>query len=643
MMEPSGLPSLEDLCLCKLRYELECFPVSSLSLLPHCLRNSLLCGLPAADLCKLEVCPQVLKGVCLNSIWKILLDYFVGLLFCHRTPTWSTDSFGPFLETKFLLPLAKENFLAMVSKLVLTTTDGRLEYFAFGKWKLIAALLYGLPGGVSAHRNSIAIPTSTKSSIHVPSRYASHLTDVQEKNLAEMISQVMNVFNLGPKVIQFCWDEAVERNLVSVDDTILLPFLSRVEEFGVHLVNSYHYEADPYCNLLTKIVSSQLSSINRENAKSAECSLHTLRLKGYHTNLELVFKSIKASSLLSYSSHHSGHSWNDPVYEKIPYTKLKKVELTPVDRNCELAETLWGSKDCRLDLCCDAIASILYSQDELEVVNMNDLYSVQNLSGGLYYVYSGFEKLYFFLPLIIARPSFRSLKLDRCSLPINAAETIICTFLCTPTTHAQSLDLSGCSLYKAETISLPRGCPKPPTVPETAPCLNGNLKSLSIFINNGLSSFTWLLNHPNMNLGHLELFCNPTTVDKPLKDEIVEPSDSSDIDEENDDDDDSPGTKRKKIDVKGEDEGLPQKDSIKQLCDFICELDQPEKLDVHIICTDALSSPCKHLEANVVSADSLSLGAKEGIERVCSLPTLTSFTFEKCHWSLDPSYYGVNY
>ena len=183
-----------------------------------------------------------------------------------------------------------------------------------------------------------------------------------------------------------------------------------------------------------------------------------------------------------------------------------------------------------------------------------------------------------------------------------------------------------------ETISLPKGCPKPP---ETAPCLNSNLKLLSIFINKGLSSFTWLLNHPYMNLRHLELFCNPTTMDKPLKYEMAEPSDSSETD-----DDDCPGTKRQKMD-EGEDEDLPQKDSIKQLCDFICELDQPEKLDVHIICTDALSTLCKHLETNIVSADSLSLRAKDGIDMVRSLPTLTSLTFEKYHWSLNASYYGV--
>lgn len=640
-MEPSELPSLEELCLCKLRYELECFPISLLSLLPCNLRNGLLWGLPAADLCKLEASPQLIEGVCLNSVWKALLDYFVGLLFC-RTPSWSSENFGPFLEPKFLLPSAKENFLALISKLVLITTEDKyekLEYFSYGKWKLIAALLYGLPSSVGTHKSCIAIPTSGKSSIQVPSRYACHLTDVQQKNVTEMISQVMNVFNQGPKIIQFCCDEGVESDLVSVDDQILGPFLSRVEEFGVRFLNCCHKESDPYCNLLTKIVSSQLISINHEIAKSAECSLHTLRFDGYHTNLKLILENLKASSLLSYSSHHSGRSWNEPVDEGIPYTKLKKVKFTPADRDGELAETLWGFDDCRLDLCCDTIASILYSQDELEVVVMKDLFSIQNLRGGLYYVYSGFEKLYFFLPLIIAKPSFRSLKLDRCSLPINAAQMIVRTFLCTPTTHAQSLDLSGCSLYKSKTISLPKGCPEPPTVTETAPCKNSNLKSLSLFINNGLSNFTWLLNHPHMNVGHLELFCNPTTVDKGLKYEMAEPS-SSENDEV--DEDDWAAMKRQKIDVVDEEEALPPKDSIKQLCDFICELDRPEKLDVHIISTDALSTRCKQLETNLVSADSLSLHAKEGIERVRSLPTLTSLTFQKHHWSLSEMYYGLN-
>ena len=619
VMLPSELLAFEELCLHKITSELDHYPVSILCLLPCRLRQKLLCRLPAADICKLEESHEFMDGVDIASVWKMLQDYFVNLLFC-RTPSWSAESFGPFLESKYLLPSPKENFLAMISKLLFLTTNneyecGCPEYFKHGKWKIVAALMFGFPSAKSNNK-FITVPTSGKSPVYVPYRYANRLTKTQE-DISEMISQVIGVFNCGPKMIHFCADEQIDDSILSVDDQVLAPFLSRVEAFGVRFLNTCYEESDSYCNLLKKTVSSQLNGINE--SAPPEYPLRYLRFEGYQTNHKLVLENLKESGLLSYSLHCN---WKEAAFDdkKIPYTKLKKVEIIVEDRSCELAE---HSIEGRLDLRCDTLAAILYCQEELEDIHLEELSSMQAPRDLSRYVYSGFEKLYFCLPLIISKPSFKSLKLEGCSLPLNAAQNIIRTFLCTPTTHTQSLDMNKCSLYDVQTVSLPEGCPECPTIPDNCPCVNGNLKSLSLFVNNGLSSFTWLLNHPNMKLKHLSLFCNPLTRDKAVILKMAEDSDKESLDEESLDDEseDEPSIKRHKVEVEGKSSEHSPKDGVQQLCELICKLEQPEELDVCFIAIDTRNSHCR-----------------QGIERVLLLPTLTTLSFMGINWERsDPN------
>ena len=258
--EQTHLSSLEDLCLSKLRSDLEQFPTSLLSLLPLRLRHRLLFGLPAADICKLEE-SELVDGVDLESVWKNLVEYFVNLLFHNRTPSWCFDIdeyYGPYLQPQLLLPSAKDNFLAMTSKLLfLTKTCNHCwktyEYFNCGKSKLIAGLLFG-SCSLETNDKCITIPTSGSSPIHVPHRYANHIDEIED-DITKLISHVMKVFNQGPKAINFCVDEQIDDKLSSVDDQILMPFLSQVEEFGVHFLTCIeHPESKPFCSLLRKIV-----------------------------------------------------------------------------------------------------------------------------------------------------------------------------------------------------------------------------------------------------------------------------------------------------------------------------------------------------------------------------------------------------
>ena len=259
-----GLQSLEELCLCKLTNEFDHFPVCLLSRLPRHLRRALLCRLPAADILGLEKSPEFADGVDFNSAWSSLLNYFVDLLF-RRTPSWNTYSnFGPFLDPEFLLPSAKENFLAVISKLLFLCRDPRLtydepEYFKYGRWNLVGSLLFGLPSAVANNKDGIAVPTSGRCSIQIPSRYVSYLTDSLE-DTSEMISQVIKLFKHGPKAIHMCCDETIDNSLFLVDDHILSVFLRRVVDLGIHFVYNFFKEPGLYYNLLEKIIHSQCKS-----------------------------------------------------------------------------------------------------------------------------------------------------------------------------------------------------------------------------------------------------------------------------------------------------------------------------------------------------------------------------------------------
>ena len=620
-MEPSDPPTLEELCLYKAQSEFEHFSVLELCLLPSHFRLNLLCGLPVVDICKLEEFSEFMEGVDTTQVWKMLLDYFADLLFEH------VCGYGPLPESKYTS--AKEDLLDIIGFVCILDANDYNEYLNPGKWNLVVTTLFGFSAdetNLLGQRCTTAPTTDGSSFIHVPHRYANHFTKTQE--LSEMISHIVSIFHHGPREIYMCDDQVIDDEIFSVDHQILRPFLSKVEEHIVEFTCDYRAPSDSYINLLEKIV---LSQLDNNIGIPLECFLHTLYLDGFHTNIESSLELLKQSCLLSHSSYHRGCKWNEPTYEdKIPYTKLKEIKLIADNRNNELIENCY---DCNLNLCCDTLAAVLYSQEELEVVNLKEMSSLQcsGRSRHSSHVYSGFENLYFFLPLIISRSSFKSLKLDACSLPINAAQNIIRTFLSTPTTHAQSLELSGCSLYDAQTVSLPEGCPECPTIPDNSPCVNSSLKSLSLFINNGKSNFAWLLNHPNMTLRHIKLFCNPTRIDKEtIKREYQsyaesseEDTDEESLEEEKDEKNQEVGpvSKCQKIEVIEKSRELPPRGTVQQLCEVICKLGQLEQLDVHFTSIDGFCSL-----------------NRQGIEKVCVLPTLTVLSFHDTDWEeCDPN------
>lgn len=618
---------LEELCLYKIRTHIDQFQVSTLSLLPRHFRQRLICGLPAADVCKLENIPEFIEGVDVTSVWEM---HFADL-FLWYSHNWNA-MYGPFLRPKNLLPSAKENFLVMIGMMLFLKRDSNNhndEPLDWVKWLLISPLLFGFTSTSNDFLKQECSPVSFQlCTIYVPPRYADHLDDKLKNRIhvSEMISLVMEVFdNLGPMKlhVMLTGEEGIDDNLFAVDRQVLKCFLSRVEEYHIQFFYGYGHTKtiQSYCKLLRSTISSQLHEVH-QNSVPQECSLHSLRLDGFHINLQWTLEYLKESCLFSYSSHHHGCDWRKPtITDRIPYTKLKKIELIANDHEGKLAGHYL--EDCQHDLCCDLFAerfvdfrldsycdilgAILYSQEELEVVYLEEMSSIRFPKNGCYYMYTGFEELYFSLPLLISRPSFKSLTLKACSLPINAAQNIIRTFLCTPTTHTQHLDLSGCSLYDTQKVILPRGCPESPIIPDNSPCVDGNLKSLSLYVNNGRSNFAWLLNHPKMKLKYLELYCNPTAVDKKVKIPMYGCDDEEETTDERQEDE------HQTTEIKSREEQT--REHVEQICEFICKLEHPEKLDVHFISTSGFCSV--------------------GIKKVSLLPALANLTHKDSHWSLE--------
>lgn len=219
------------------------------------------------------------------------------------------------------------------------------------------------------------------------------------------------------------------------------------------------------------------------------------------------------------------------------------------------------------------------------------------------YAYCGF------VPLIISRPT---LKLDDCSLPINAVQTSF-VYSCAhkPLIHKALLEwvlFVWCPCKQSL-------CP----IYHSLPCMCWYSNPLSLYVNNYWSSFSWLLNHPNLKFRCLELTCYPAKSDE-LRGVLVRWRESRGV----------MRLKKRWIEtseVNQEHEFEDVKESTctwptkgwctvcMQLCEFICKLGQQDELNVHFSSVDTFSSL-----------------SRQGIESMCSLPTLTALSFHDTDW-----------
>ena len=116
--------------------------------------------------------------------------------------------------------------------------------------------------------------------------------------------------------------------------------------------------------------------------------------------------------------------------------------------------------------------------------------------------YEGFDGFFNYLPHFIAKPSFKFLSVISCHVPCNTVESMVNSFLSSPTTHAQSHNLGHCLIVDKSLETLPN---HELIKPVPLQCVSGEYKSLSLPVFSPLCPPQWLLGYQNLRLKRLEL------------------------------------------------------------------------------------------------------------------------------------------
>ena len=117
---------------------------------------------------------------------------------------------------------------------------------------------------------------------------------------------------------------------------------------------------------------------------------------------------------------------------------------------------------------------------------------------------SGFEGFYNYLPHFISKPSFKLLRVTRCTIPANSVESMISTFLSNPTTHDQSLEFLECDITDRCDKTYSKEFPL--LIQTNTPCVCGEHKSLSISLGHSPAfSERWLFEYSDLKLNRLNL------------------------------------------------------------------------------------------------------------------------------------------
>ena len=468
--------TLESLCLSSVAVQPKAIPPAALSLLPLHIRRELLRLLAAVDIWRLEACPDFTRGLDMEDVWRERLGSHVL--------SWAVNVEYKEQDT------ARESYLHHISRvLVLSFPRGfrrrpvlRLQApgTVIDKWCYLSFLLHGVvcDGGPP------------------PSRYVSFqfdarcLTAPQYRHLLRasrssgsvlsFISYLLQKSGWHPRVLEVGRTEHIDSGLVADPSNVSFrDFVSQIEDILLAVGGDE----------VTMDAMGALTLLQVTAAKSQR--LKSLSIEAVHYVLAYLIPKLTTS----YGGKARG-TLPAVAYGFGGYSKLRKVEVTRVinrvaDSHHPVAGGLgdeWG---------------IFLLQDEIEELRLSGLAKDTP------------DSLSNFLPHLIAtRPSLRCLHLDKCQINWNAFENIVKAFLCTPTTHVQTLDLGTC--WTAEeshtTFSFMRRSSLCPHLSNT--CQNGELKTLRVpFAAGGVCCLPWILDQPNLQLRRLDLTLHATEND----------------------------------------------------------------------------------------------------------------------------------
>lgn len=473
-MEVSGL---QNLCLSSMAVQPKAFPPAALSLLPLHIRRELLRLLAAVDIWRLEAYPDFTRGLDMEDVWRERLTSHVlswAANVEHKEQATSRDSYLHHISRVIVLSFPR-GFTRLSPAPRLRVPDTAID-----KWCYLSFLLHGV----------------VCDSGPPPSRYVSFQFDAKclaapqyrhllrasrsSGNVLSFISYFLQRSGWHPSTLEVGRTEHIDSGLVEDPSNVYFrDFVSQIEDISL-AVGGDEVTMDAM-GVLTLL---QVTAARSQRLKS------------------LSIKAVRY--VLAYLIPKLSKSYGGKPRGRLPAvaycfggcSNLRKVEITRVvSRASDRHHPVVGGSGDEW--------GILLLQDELEELRLGGL--MEDMP----------ESLSNFLPHLVAtRPSLRCLCLDKCQMNWNAFENIVKAFLCTPTTHVQTLDLGTCWTGEEshETFSFMQRSSRCPHICNT--CQNGELKTLCVpFTASGVCCLSWILDQPNLQLKRLDLTLHPTEKD----------------------------------------------------------------------------------------------------------------------------------
>ena len=494
--------SLQSLCLYHLVDHLELYSPQMLSLLPIKLRERLLLLLPVVDVCRLERDPEFSQCLDLNHVWGELLNERIFNISHHCERKHSVLKKMPTYKDAYLNEVSRcLLFHSWYSLFMVENFDHSSDSTDKAKRDVVCFLLYGLRLA-SEVANHTFIPLNLLGHLCVvPKRYSSEITKCSQANLFLMIHSFIDQFAWHPKIVDMDSMDSESLDMALDDGTnqTYQEFLSAVEEVRVDIDESYDDKVVELC---------------KAAAYSKHKSFRRLTLVGCVTVLAQLLSDLvdtfcyKACDLSSSDSGSESSSECEKFYK---YTNLREICIEGNDGGThpyERGETVYLSAEM------EGLTKFLYQQEHLEVLEIKGLidivYSSDDERREMQFTdpcYENFGELFSYLPHIIERPPFHSLVVNTCAIPCDAIESMVKTFLKSPTMHEQSLDLGQNDIAQEYLNTIPLKAQKTEESVNMLNCVNGELKSLSVPVSSTRCPPQWLLDSPHLRLKRLELNC----------------------------------------------------------------------------------------------------------------------------------------
>ena len=490
-------PSLQSLCLYHLVDHLELFSPQMLSFLPVRFRERLLCLLPVVDVCRLERDPEFSKGLDLDHVWGELLNDRM-----FNISHYCTRNTGVLKE----MPTNKEAYFTEVSRCLIFKSFYCLRMVENdcgdaqdqAKGEVVCFLLYGLRLGSKVAYHPFVPLNLLGHLCVVPKRYSSEITKYSQANLFQMICSFMEQLTWRPQVVDMMtgvYGDYIDSALDDGTNRTYREFLSAVEEVRVDIDRSYDAKVVELCKAAAY---SEYKNFRHLTLVGCVTALAPLLSDLVYTFWDGASDSKSEASSESYEEFHK-------------YTNLREICIEGNDGGTHPHER---GETVRLSGEMEGLTEFLYQQEHLEVLVIKEFLDIVPSSDEerreLQFTdscYDNFGELFSYLPRIIERPSFCSLVVNTCAIPCDAIESMVKTFLNSPTMHEQSLDLGQNDITQEDQNAVSPKIQKTDESVYTLNCVNGELKCLSVPVSSTRCPPQWLLDAPNLQLKRLELNC----------------------------------------------------------------------------------------------------------------------------------------